>query len=182
MTRYSTPRSFVYWSPFDYDDIPDNLELKFTFLGRKKRRGESNIYWNDGTMDGGYSIRGTYDAKIDLYTVEFVHNGFASDETIDFIFFKVEKGKEYTVYLDKTRGKLFLKGGNFKRWRKPEPEPEYESDSEPKTDAFGNYLPNHMLPLIRLANPQTVSDKIFTEFAEEVHTEDSSHYLKPLPN
>lgn len=179
MTRYSTPRSFVYWGPYDYDDIPDNLEFKFTFLGKKKRRGENDIYWNDGIMDGGYYISGSYDANRGLYTVEFVHKGFAFDSTIDFILFKVEKGKEYTVYLDRYRGKLFLKGGNFKRWRKPEPEPESESDSEPKTDAFGNYIPNHMLPLIRLANPQTVSDKIFTEFVEEVHTEDSIHYIKP---
>lgn len=176
MTRYSTPRSFVYWGPYDYDDIPDNLEFKFTFLGKKKRRGENDIYWNDGIMDGGYYISGTYNADIDLYTVEFVHKGFAFDNTVDLITFKVEKGKEYTVYLDRIRGKLFLKGGNFKRWRKPEPEPEPEI----KTDTFGNLIPNHMLRLIRLANPQTVGDRVFTEFAKEVHTEDSVHYIKPI--
>ena len=38
-------------------------------------------------------------------------------------------------------------------------------ESKPSSSAFDKLAPDHMLRLVRLAHPQCISDKIFSEFA-----------------
>lgn len=46
----------------------------------------------------------------------------------------------------------------------------------------GEFIPDNIIPLIRLSNPTLIRDKIFTEFPKGVTSKDSIHYVHDLDN
>lgn len=169
----------------------EKLHFKFSNFIRKK---DNDVYLHQpNIMDSGWIIEGNYNLIDGKYYVGYYEDSFIGSEIQDEIAFEVEPKKEYIVYFD-DKNRLRLKGGRFTRtYRKPTPEEiqaQFEKEAEERQkrqedyrkehnipSAFDVLLPDHSLPLVRLSNPQTVRDKIFTEFLNETSESDSVHYV-----
>ena len=173
----------------EYYEEDGSLHFKFSNFRRKR----NNDVWlhQPNIMDGGWIIKGNYNIFDGKYHVSYYEDSFAWTNLEDAIAFEVEPKKEYIVYFD-AKNRLRLKDGQFTRtYRKPTPEEiqaqlkkeeeerkkrqeEYRKEHNISPDVL---LPDHFFPLIRLSNPQTVRDKIFTEFPKETSESDSVQYI-----
>lgn len=175
----------------EYYKEDERLHFKFSNF---KRKGNNDVYLHQPNIrDSGWIIEGSYNLLDGKYYVGYYKDGFIGSEIQDEIAFEVGPKKEYIVYFD-DKNRLRLKGGQFTRtYRKPTPEEiqaqlEKEAGERQKRQedyckehnipsAFDVLLPDHSLPLVRLSNPQTVRDKIFTVFLNETSESDSVHYV-----
>lgn len=169
----------------------ERLHFKFSNFIRKK---DNDVYLHQpNIMDGGWIIEGNYNLIDGKYYVGYYEDSFIGSEIQDEIAFEVEPKKEYIVYFD-DKNRLRLKGGQFTRtYCKPTPEEiqaqlkkeEYERQKRQEDyrkehnipSAFDVFLPDHPLPLVRLSNPQTVRDKIFTALPNVTLESDSVRYV-----
>lgn len=179
----------------DIEYYEENGSLHFKLSDFRRKRNNEFYLHQPNIIDGGWIIEGKHkrlDGK-DWYYVTYLEDGFAWTNIEDEIAFEVEPEKEYIVYFD-GKGRLRLRNGDFKRtYHKPTPEEiqaQLKKEEEERKQRQEEYrkkynippdvlLPDHFFPLIRLSNPQTVRDKIFTEFPKETSENDtlSIHYI-----
>ena len=148
---------------FDYNC--DDIEFIFFWRGRKDKNPRTPYWHQPNIMDGGYCITSGFNPNTKLLTVSFCQDNFWGEEVLDEITIPIEKCTEYHIYVkDK---KLYCKEG-FTRVDLEKGRAQWD------INAFSEVL----MPLIKRSNPVCIRDKIFTEFAKEIHDEDAIHYIK----
>ena len=151
---------------FDYNC--DDLEFTFYWRGRKDKSPRKPHWHQPNIMDGGYCITSGFNPATKLLSVAFCRDNFWGEDVLDEITIPVEKCKEYHIYVkDK---KLYCK--------EPFTRIDIKKRRREETNALDSLTPKHTLPLIRRSNPMCIRDKIFTEFAKEIHDEDKIQYIK----
>lgn len=178
----------------DIEYYEEDGSLHFKLSNFRRRRNNEVWLHQPNIFDGGWIIKGNYSLLDGKYHVGYYEDSFAWSEIQDEIAFDIEPKKEYIVYFD-AKNRLRLKGGQFTRtYRKPTPEEikaRLEKEAEERKKRHEEYrkkynipedvqLPDVLIPLIRLANPQLIRNKIFTEFPKEIPESDSVpciHYV-----
>lgn len=168
------------------------IHVSFQFFGKKDKG-----FWfhQPGICDGGWIISGHFDLNEKTYKVRYSEDGFAWSRLKSEISFEPKKNIDYIVYLGKTsRGmELRLKGNPFKYVVRPKTPEELEQERLERIRRSkelrkqrglpdGEFIPDNIIPLIRLSNPTLIRDKIFTEFPKEAASKDSIYYVHDLDN
>lgn len=150
-------------------------EMKIIYKGKK----DKGFWWHTpGVMDGGIIVHGKMEED-KFYHITLLKDNFWGEEHLDEIKFKPEINKEYSVYMNKDYPNKIYVGANYERVTYKTPQEilgEFEKDievknAESKKTAFESLVPSQMMRLVRLANPQCVRDKIFSEFPIEAQNE-----------
>lgn len=146
-------------------EVPPNCdmcpELKFTYRGRKSRKAK--VHWHTpNVFDGGICVHGQLEND-GYYHIQLLDDNFWGETIVDEIKFKPEVNKEYTIYMHKEYPRRIYVTAQYERVKYEVP----KEESKPSNTAFDKLTPDHMLRLVRLTNPQCISDKIFSEFALE---------------
>lgn len=136
-------------------------ELKFTYKGRKSRK--SKIHWHTpNVFDGGICVHGKILGD-GYYHIQLLDDNFWGETIVDEIKFKPEVNKEYTIYMRKEYPRRIYVTAHYERVKYEVP----KEKPRPSNTAFDKLTPDHMLRLVKLAHPQCVCNKIFSEFALE---------------
>lgn len=157
-----------------YNELPAGNKPLFKVYWRGRKDKNCSGWWHTPhVMDGGYIA--SYCVKGDVCRVEFSQDGFAFSTPIEIKEFKIEKCKEYEIYI--TDNHIVVPGVKLttiwdeeiekaeqKRLEEEQERRIREHPEEYQKLSNGSYVSE--LRLIRLANPVSIGDKIFTEFAK----------------
>ena len=150
-------------------DINGEVDLSFDVYWRGRKESEPlcmPYYHEPGIMDGGAVVASVFhviDNNHAVLKVYNCHDSFACDIVEYGITIPIEKSKHYIITWDENG--LPVCDQPFEVIDKLYPDPPKENK---QSDGFGNVVPEPMMRLVRLAMPQTVRNKIFTEFPKDV--------------
>lgn len=155
------------------NELPDGDRPLFNVYWRGRKNKKYSGWWHTpDIMDGGYIA--SYCVKDGVCRVEFSQDGFAFSTPIEIKEFKIEKRKEYEIYI--TDNHIVVPGAELttiwdkeiekaeqKRLEEEQERHRREHPEEYQKLSDGSYVPR--LRLIRQTNPVSIKDKIFTDFA-----------------
>jgi len=172
--------NYIRYEPLHINFEPGSDKPLFVVCWRGRKDKKCSGYWHTpNVMDGGFIA--SYRVENGVCTVSYSKDGFAFSTLLEEVEFNVTKCEEYKIYIKD--GHIVVPGVELKIiWNKEIEEAERAKRLEEQREyrkahpeefvelENGEFVPK--LRLIRLANPMSLKDKIFTEFSKTEPQED----------